>query len=58
MRRKASGAEPALGLDPRDAGKKILGRKRHVAVDSDGRLLAVSITPADIPDQDGGIPLV
>ena len=58
MPRKVSGAEPALRLDPRDAAKKILGRKRHLAVDSDGRLLAVSITPADIPDQDGGIPLV
>ena len=41
-----------------DAGKMILGRKRHLAVDSGGRLLAVSITPADIQDQDGGIPLV
>ena len=58
MRRKASVAEPALGLDPRDAGKKILGRKRHVAVDSDGRLLAVTVTPADVQDQDGGVPLL
>lgn len=41
-----------------DAGKKVLGRKRHIAVDSDGRLLAVKITPADVQDQDGGIPLV
>jgi putative transposase len=41
-----------------DAGKNIMGRKRHVAVDSDGRLLAVSITPADVQDQDGGIPLI
>jgi putative transposase len=41
-----------------DAAKTIMGRKRHVAVDSDGRLLAVSITPADVQDQDGGIPLV
>jgi transposase len=41
-----------------DAGKKVLGRKRHIAVDSGGRLLAVSITSADIQDQDGGIPLV
>jgi putative transposase len=41
-----------------DAGKKILGRKRHVAVDSGGRLLAVRITPANVRDQDGGIPLV
>ncbi|CAK0780160.1 hypothetical protein CCP2SC5_90068 [Azospirillaceae bacterium] len=26
-----------------DAGKKVVGRKRHIAVDSDGRLLAVRI---------------
>ena len=41
-----------------DAGKKVLGRKRHVAVDTDGRLLAVSVTCADVQDQDGGIALV
>lgn len=41
-----------------DAGKKILGRKRHIAVDSGGRLLAVAITPANVQDQNGGIPLV
>ena len=41
-----------------DAGKKVVGRKRHVAVDIDGRLLAVKITTADVQDQDGGIPLV
>src|SRR5277367_1544268 len=31
-----------------DAGKKIVGRKRHIAVDTDGRLLMVNLTPADI----------
>lgn len=31
-----------------DAGKKIVGRKRHIAVDTDGRLLMVHLTPADI----------
>ena len=41
-----------------DAGKKVVGRKRHVAVDSGGRLLAIAVTPADIQDQDGGILLV
>lgn len=41
-----------------DAGKKVLGRKRHIAVDSGGRLLAVKITTADVQDQNGGIPLV
>ena len=41
-----------------DAGKKVLGRKRHVVVDSGGRLLAVSVTPANVQDQDGGLALV
>ena len=41
-----------------DAGKKVLGRKRHIAGDSGGRLLDVAVTSADVQDQDGGIPLV
>lgn len=41
-----------------DAAKKVTGRKRHVAVDMDGRLLAVAVTCADVQDQDGAIPLV
>jgi putative transposase len=41
-----------------DAGKKVNGRKRHVAVDSGGRLLAVRVTRADVQDQDGGIVLI
>ncbi len=36
-----------------DAGKKIVGRKRHSAVDTDGRLLMVNLTPADISDSAG-----
>jgi putative transposase len=36
-----------------DAGKKITGRKRHIAVDTDGRLLMVLLTPADISDSAG-----
>jgi len=36
-----------------DAGKKIVGRKRHVVVDTDGRLLAVNLTTADISDSAG-----
>lgn len=31
-----------------DAGKKIAGRKRDIAVDTDGRLLLVNLTTADI----------
>jgi transposase len=36
-----------------DAGKKIVGRKRHIAVDPDGRLLMVHLIPADISDRAG-----
>ena len=36
-----------------DAHKKIVGRKRHVAVDSDGRLLLVNMTPANVADSTG-----
>ena len=36
-----------------DAAKKIVGRKRHIAVDTDGRLLAVNLTTADISDSAG-----
>ena len=40
-----------------DAGKKITGRKRHIAVDTDGRLLMVNLTTADIADSAGDIRL-
>ncbi len=36
-----------------DANKKIKGRKRHIAVDTEGRLLAVNLTPADVADSTG-----
>lgn len=46
---KAPGAS-ARGYD---AGKRIVGRKRHIAVDTDGRLLMVNLTTADISDSAG-----
>lgn len=36
-----------------DGGKKTTGRKRHIAVDTDGRLLMINLTPADIADSAG-----
>ncbi len=36
-----------------DAGKKIVGSKRHIAVDTEGRLLMVNLTIADISDSAG-----
>nr|WP_239479476.1 IS5 family transposase [Lichenicola cladoniae] len=46
---KAPGAR-ARGYD---AGKRIVGRKRHIAVDTDGRLLMVNLTTADISNSAG-----
>src|SRR5215217_1636081 len=36
-----------------DAAKRVTGRKRHIAVDTDGRLLMVNLTPADLSDSAG-----
>lgn len=36
-----------------DGAKKIVGRKRHIAVDTDGRLLMINLTTADISDSAG-----
>ena len=44
---------PAAQTRGYDANKKIVGRKRHVAVDTDGRLLMVNLTTADISDSAG-----
>jgi putative transposase len=38
-----------------DAFKKVKGRKRHIAVDTDGRLLAENLTPADVADSTGAV---
>jgi putative transposase len=36
-----------------DAGKKIMGRKRHLLVDTDGLILKVRVHAADLQDRDG-----
>jgi transposase len=41
-----------------DAGKKINGRKRHIAVDTLGLLLCVLVTAASVQDRDGAKPLL
>jgi len=43
------------GLRGFDAGKKITGRKRHLLVDTDGHILSVKVTPADVQDRDGAL---
>jgi transposase len=41
-----------------DGGKKVNGRKRHIAVDTGGLLLVVLVTMAGIQDRDGGLRLL
>ncbi|WP_343525996.1 IS5 family transposase, partial [Sphingomonas sp.] len=41
-----------------DAGKKIKGRKRHIATDTAGNLLDGLVRPADIQDRDGAPELI
>ena len=36
-----------------DAGKKVKGRKRHIATDTIGLLVAAIVHPADVQDRDG-----
>ena len=48
-------ARPSRGYD---AGKKINGRKRHIAVDTTGLLLTVLVTAASVQDRDAAKPLL
>jgi transposase len=41
-----------------DAGKRVNGTKRHIAVDALGLLLAVIVTDAGVQDRDGARPLL
>ncbi|MFI9367081.1 IS5 family transposase, partial [Kitasatospora sp. NPDC053057] len=49
-------ADATVGAATRgyDAGKKINGRKRHIAVDTLGLLLVVLVTAASVKDNDAG----
>lgn len=41
-----------------DAAKKTKGRKRHALVDTDGQALLLQVSPADVQDRDGAVPLL
>ena len=47
-------------IDPAgyDAGKKIMGKKRHILVDTQGLLMHAIVHAADIQDRDGGAVLM
>jgi len=38
-----------------DGGKQIKGRKRHILVDTQGRLLAVVVSEGNMPERVGGM---
>jgi transposase len=50
----------AEGGGPRgfDAGKKVMGRKRHALVDTDGRALVLHVHSAAVQDRDGAGPVL
>ena len=55
------GAEKGGGTSIRTAttpGKKIMGKKRHIMVDTQGLLMHAIVHPADVQDRDGGVLLV
>jgi len=41
------------GVRGYDAGKKVVGRKRHLLVDTLGLILLVKVHPANVQDRDG-----
>lgn len=41
-----------------DGGKQIKGRKRHIAVDTNGFILGCRVTEANVGDREGGIKLM
>jgi putative transposase len=45
--------EESGGIKGYDGGKRVKGRKRHILVDTLGRLLSVDVTPANTSDQEG-----
>jgi transposase len=48
----------AGGAKGYDAGKKVKGRKRHIAVDTLGLPIKCQVTTADVQDRDGLMPLL
>lgn len=49
-----SGGVGVTGARGYDAAKRVVGRKRHALVDTDGRLLIAAVSPASLHDSHGG----
>jgi transposase len=53
-----SGGVGVAGRRGYDAARRVVGRKRHALVDTDGRLLLAAVSPADLHDSHGGVALL
>jgi putative transposase len=53
-----SGGTGAAGRRGYDAARRVVGRKRHAPVDTDGRLVLVAVSPSNLHDSHGGIALL
>jgi transposase len=53
-----SGGVGVAGCRGFDGAKRVVGRKRHALVDTDGRLLLAAVSPANLHDSHGGIALL
>lgn len=53
-----SGGVGVAGRRGHDAAKRVVGRKRHALVDTDGRLLLAAVSPAELHDSHGGLALL
>ncbi len=49
------GVKGKRGYDP---ARRVVGRKRHVLTDTDGRLLLATVSPADLHDSHAGVALL
>jgi putative transposase len=53
-----SGSVGVAGRRGYDAARRVVGRKWHALVDTDGRLLLAAVSPADLHDSHGGVALL
>jgi putative transposase len=53
-----SGGVGVAGVRGYDGAKRVDGRKRHALVDTEGRLLLATVSPASLHDSHGGIALL
>ena len=53
-----SGTVGVAGQRGYDPARRVVGRKRHALVDTDGRLLGAMVSPASLHDSHGGVALL